>query len=172
MTPAQNRARILSDAARRLDHLARAIDDEWPTLRWHHIRDAHAVAHGQGTPPPFMVLDEHSERAQAIGEVAHAYVVAAATQYALPYFTSAGLRAQNRRERNTFTQATHTFRGMTDWYQTRGQSREARLRAGLRRSWHFHRAIFSAIRRSDYTSPHYVARERVERGWDLENATA
>lgn len=112
------------------------------------------------------------DRAQRCHPHALALAVAAARQHALPYWTAGDLRREDRRERNSFTQATRTFRGMTDWRQTRGQSREARIRAGLRRSWHFHQAIFPAIRRGDNDSPHYAARARVERGWELENAAA
>lgn len=77
------------------------------------------------------------DRAQRCHPHALALASAAARQYALPYWTAADSRQEDRRERNSFTQATRTFRGMTDWRQTRGQSREARIRAGLRRARYF-----------------------------------
>ena len=65
-----------------------------------------------------------------------AYASAAARQGALPYFTEWDYRREDRRERNTFTQATRTFRTQTDWKQARGQNIAARTRAAVVRFNH------------------------------------
>lgn len=140
MTPADTRSTILAEASRHLDRLARQVDHEWPTLRYRMTQHPRAVAHGRGTPPPGFTLDEGSARAQAIGDAAMSYATAAARQRALPYYLHADERAEVRRECNSFTQATR-LGPMTDWHQHRGQSADARIRAGLIRAQHFARAI-------------------------------
>lgn len=152
MTPAENRARIFSDASRRLDRLARRVDHEWPTLRYRMTAHPQAIAHGQGTPPPGFTLDPSSARAQALGDAAMLYASAAARQHALPYWTHADARAEARTEHRSFTEAMR-LGPMTDWTQARGQSAEARTRAALTRIKTYRVSIENRCARGEFGQP-------------------